>query len=464
MKIYIVRCFFVFWTLFIFPCYVLEANEKPPAQREGWILVWEDEFEGKKIDTSKWRIEDAALVKNNEKQYYSPRDVKIKDGTLILRSRKKQKGTRPYMSGLVETKGKFTQRYGRFEIRAKLPAGQGIWPAHWLMNAVGTWPPEIDIMELIGHMPDTVHMTNHFGVYPNNRLEGTLFTGPDFTKDFHVFAMELEEKEIRWYVDGIKRFSTKQNVPKNIPFYLVLNTAVGGDWPGDPDNSTRFPQYHVIDYVRVYQRDIAGTRLLNTSAKNGKILVKPDKSRYKLDEKVKLKAVPDIGYKFQSWSGDVKSRRNPCCIKINDHKTITAHFVKNPRAPQLISAHKKASASSVEGEQVTLKAKNVTDGKTGTRWSSHFSDPQWIMIDLGHVCFIRAVRLQWEAAYGREYDIQVSLDAQKWKTVKSLKDMAGGPQNIWMKLVKARYIRLYGKKRATQWGYSLWEFEVFGKQ
>ena len=218
-----------------------------------WELVWHDEFDGKTLDLSKWRIEDAALEKNNELEYYSPDEVYVHDGLLTLRSRKRKMAKRQYTSGLAETKGKFSQTFGRFEIRAKLPRGQGIWPAHWLLPENGQWPPEIDIMEFLGHELTTVHMTNHYGVWPNNRLEGDSFTGPDFSKDFHVFTLEWEPGALRWYVDGIQRFATTANVPQ-IPCRLILNTAVGGDWPGDPDQTTVFPQYHDIDYVRIYAR------------------------------------------------------------------------------------------------------------------------------------------------------------------------------------------------------------------
>ena len=134
-------------------------------------------------------------------------------------------GSRAYTSGHVDTLGKFKQEYGRFEIRAKLPRGQGIWPALWMLPANReTWPPEIDIVELLGHEPNTIHMTNHFGVWPKNKLEGKDFTGPDFTKDFHVYALEWEPDELRWYVDGDLKHSTRKHIPKE-PFYIILNTA-----------------------------------------------------------------------------------------------------------------------------------------------------------------------------------------------------------------------------------------------
>jgi beta-glucanase (GH16 family) len=121
------------------------------------------------------------LVKNNEQQYYTPKNVYLKDGKLILKSAKQRMGGRPYTSGLVETKGRFTFQYGRVEVRAKLPGTKGLWPAHWMMPERGSWPPEIDIMELVGNKPNVIHMTNHYGVWPHNRYDTKVYSGPDYT-------------------------------------------------------------------------------------------------------------------------------------------------------------------------------------------------------------------------------------------------------------------------------------------
>lgn len=228
--------------------------EAPAELPGGWKLVWHDEFEGDRLDLSKWTPEDAALVKNNEAQYYSPENVIVHDGVVTLRSERRARGGRPFTSGLIETTGKFARVYGRYEVRARLPKGQGVWPAHWLMPDDNSWPPEIDIMELLGHDPHRVHMHNHFTHESGgHRSTGDSFRGPDFSADFHVFAVEWEKHEIRWYVDGELKFSTKEYVP-DVPFRIILNTAVGGDWPGYPTKKTPFPVDHDIDYVRVYAR------------------------------------------------------------------------------------------------------------------------------------------------------------------------------------------------------------------
>jgi len=442
----------------------LEASDvyekSKPAKVVGWYLVWSDEFDGDSLDESKWRAEDAALVKNNELQYYTPSDVRVHDGVLTLRSQERAMGGRQYTSGLVETVGKFSQKYGRFEVRAKLPKTKGMWPAHWMMPKTRKWPPEIDIMEMVGHNPYTVYGTLHWGVWPNNRRSGGKYPGPDFSEDFHTFAIEWELDEIRWYVDGKKYFSINEHIPKE-PFYIILNTAVGGDWPGRPNKKTVFPQYHDIDYVRVYAREIKDSYYLAIFAKNGYVRVLPKEVIYKLNSTVELQAIPSIGHKFNHWSGDLSDSENPIKITMNKHKKIKANFVIDPSAPMLISNGKFAKSSSNENEE--LLASNAVDGNLDTRWSSKFSSPQWICIDLGKVYLIEAVRLNWEPAYARSYEIQISDDAVNWETVYSTEKGKGNIEEITNLNTSGRYVRMYGKMKATGWGYSLREFEVFGK-
>lgn len=224
----------------------------------GWVLTFDDEFNGDTIDAAKWNPEDWASTRNHELQYYAPDEVSVSHGCLRLNSQPRDYKGRHYTSGAANTKGKFSQLYGRFEMRAKLPATKGIWPAFWMLPAGGGWPPEIDIMELIGHKPNTVYMTNHWGTAKDHKQNGSPFVGPDFSADFHTFAVEWEKGEIRWYVDGEQRFKSTQGAPDK-PFYLLVNTAVGGDWPGKPDTTTVFPQVYEIDYIRAYQRPAAPT-------------------------------------------------------------------------------------------------------------------------------------------------------------------------------------------------------------
>src|SRR5690242_15236708 len=151
-----------------------------------------------------------------------------------------------YTSGMISSFGHFAQQYGYFEIRAKFPAGKGYWPAFWLLPADKTWPPEIDVLEILGHEPDKVYLTNHWQTAEKHESVGDSYKGPDFSADYHTFAVDWEPNEIVWYVDGVERFRSKQGVPA-MPMYIIANLAVGGDWPGNPDATTKFPGNMDID-------------------------------------------------------------------------------------------------------------------------------------------------------------------------------------------------------------------------
>jgi beta-glucanase (GH16 family) len=251
-----------------------ESDAKP-----GWKLVWQDEFAGPELSPHKWNALTREQSKHNELQYYVPDEAYLENGSLRLRSHVRDYGTQHYTSGRVDTSGKFSPVYGRFEIRGKLPNGQGMWPAYWLYPQNRDWPmeqlmaravaegrerqipearpwyTEMDIMEFLGHEPKTLYATFHFHTFDGQKKSSssTFKSDTDYTKDFHVYAFEWDPDEMRWYIDDKQIHSTKVSVP-HAPHYLILNTAVGGQWPGNPNDTTVFPQYHDIDYVRVYQR------------------------------------------------------------------------------------------------------------------------------------------------------------------------------------------------------------------
>ncbi len=245
---------------------VTQADEAPKELPGGWRLVWHDEFNGGQLDTSKWTAGDLAL-NTGTVEYYTPEDIYVHDGVLTIRSQKRPMGGRQYTSGLVSTYGKFAITYGRFEICTRLSKGQGILSAQTLMpiNKSGSWSPQIDIAELLGHEPNKIHMLHQYGTVDKHKHYGGVYVGPDFSNDFHIFAVEWEPDEIRWYVDGAMRFSTKDNIP-HMPMNIILITEVGGEWAGSPTKKTVFPQYHDIDYVRVYAKantniEIAGSKI-----------------------------------------------------------------------------------------------------------------------------------------------------------------------------------------------------------
>lgn len=429
------------------------------AAVDGWELVWSDEFEGDRLDPEKWRIEDAAVTKNNELQFYLPDEVYLEDGCLVLRSQRREVGGREYTSGLVDTQDRFARAFGRFEVRARLPKGQGVWPAHWLLpEDHPSWPPEIDIMELLGHEPRTVHMTQHWGTWPKNAHHGAEFEGPDFSAEFHVFAVEWSPDRIDWFIDGELRHSSAQSVPR-IPFYLILNTAVGGDWPGNPDESTSLPQYHVIDYVRVYDRPLEGRVLLTSRSRNGAIEARPETADFAPGETVALRAVPDFGFRFCGWSG-IESSAPEVEITMDRARHVEAHFEPDPRLPPLISSKGTATASSVES--VGVGPANLIDGRPGTRWSSAHSDPQSVTIDLGHEHAIHTVRVIWERAHASRFRLLFSEDGERWAVVTEAEKSDHSPDVIHADDQVARYVRIECPERATQWGVSIWECEIYG--
>ncbi|MGV3658325.1 MAG: family 16 glycosylhydrolase [Chitinophagaceae bacterium] len=238
-------------------------------------LVWSDEFDGPSLNLSNWTFElgdgcDKNLCGwgNNELQTYTNRseNISFSDGKMVITARKEPLDGKQYTSVRIKTEGKKTFKYGRIELRAKLPIGKGIWPAFWLLpqaNVFGGWPRsgEIDLMEYLGHEPNKVHGTVHYGPGPGSIQKTATYTLPsgNFNEDFHLFSIEWDVDVIRWYVDGnlyttvTKSSFGSVNYPFNEEFFILINMAVGGNWPGAPDATTTFPQRMEVDYVRVYQ-------------------------------------------------------------------------------------------------------------------------------------------------------------------------------------------------------------------
>ena len=259
-------------TVLLCPGFATAQNDN-----KDWKLVWNDEFDGPQLDYSKWEIEVNAFGGGNQElQIYTDRqeNVRVKDGHLQIEARRDNHGiagtVREYSSGRVRSKQRGDWTYGKFEIRAKLPAGQGVWPAIWMLptsEKYGTWAAsgEIDIMEFKGQETNVVWGTLHYGKpWPDNSHTGETYklkTG-NFTEDFHTFAIEWEAGVMRWYVDdNLYQTQTKWDsnggkfpAPFDQEFHMVLNLAVGGGFVGNPDASTKFPCELLIDFVRVYQR------------------------------------------------------------------------------------------------------------------------------------------------------------------------------------------------------------------
>lgn len=266
-------------------CRTDSRSRDAPADKQlvpGWQLVWADEFngsDGSRIDTAKWSaVTGGDGWGNQEREYYTDDLVTVQQrrGNLVITATRDGAsahhcwyGPCEYTSARLQTKGHFEQRYGRFEARIKVPRGQGLWPAFWMLGNdfdVAGWPAcgEIDIMENIGKEPGTVHGTLHGPGYSGGAGPTGRYELPDSAKladDFHVFAVEWESASARFYVDDkLYETRTPADLPPGTrwvfdhPFFLLLNVAVGGVWPGNPDGSTVFPQIMLVDYVRVYRK------------------------------------------------------------------------------------------------------------------------------------------------------------------------------------------------------------------
>ena len=240
-----------------------------PETYAGKTLVWRDEFNGTALNLSDWTFETGAGGwGNNELQYYRPENTLFSDGKLIIEARKESFGGAAYTSSRLITKGKQEFKFGRIDIRAALPEGQGIWPALWMLGgniSTVNWPAcgEIDIMELIGSQPNRIHGTIHYGAntsqhqYIGNSkaLAGTA----KFGDEFHVFSIVWEQDKIVWLLDDVQFHQItpaslgSAAYPFNQNFFFIFNVAVGGNWPGDPNGTTNFPQRMIVDYVRVFQ-------------------------------------------------------------------------------------------------------------------------------------------------------------------------------------------------------------------
>lgn len=232
----------------------------PPGNPSDWVMTFNDEFDGTSLDLSKWDTKyifgTRTLSGNSELEWYVDDAAHhvVSDGTLkLIATKESSQSGYPYTSGMISSHKSFSQAYGYFEASMKLPAGRGLWPAFWLLPTPAAWPPEIDVMENLGHDTRTVYMTNHYTSGGSHASTGTSYNGPDFSAGFHTFGLEWSFSAIVWYIDGVERYRLTSNIPSG-KMHAIVNLAVGGSWPGAPDASTVFPNQLEIDYIRVYSR------------------------------------------------------------------------------------------------------------------------------------------------------------------------------------------------------------------
>jgi beta-glucanase (GH16 family) len=248
----------------------------PPTGPAGdWNLVFSDEFSGDQLDSARWNTcyphgtQGCTNAGNNELQWYQPDNVSVADGQLSLTAREEQVTgedgkSYDYSSGMVttgpdpmspESKAKFGFTYGYVEARAKVPSGKGLWPAVWLLPTDGEWPPEIDVMEVLGDDTSTLYRALHWENWGNfeNDVQGHPTT--DLSEGFHTYGAEWTADAVNWYFDGeLVGSYTNADQISDEPMYGLMNLAVGGNWPGSPDTSTEFPATYEVDWMRIWQR------------------------------------------------------------------------------------------------------------------------------------------------------------------------------------------------------------------
>lgn len=346
-------------------------NPEPEPPTGDWTLVWSDEFSGSSIDSTKWNYSvNGWGGGNNELQYYTDRsqNAYIDNGILNLVARKERysgsDGTRDYTSARLDTKRKADFLYGKVSVRAQLPQGQGLWPAIWMLptdDVYGGWASsgEIDIMEAVNlheNGNSKVYGTLHYGgAWPNNTHTGQgTAVSPNPADSFHEYSVEWEPNEIRWYIDG-QHYQTQTDwyteggiypAPFDQKFHLILNVAVGGNWPGNPNSNTTFPQAMKVDYVRVFTKDdnpISQQTLSIVNHSNG--LVTSNEHFYCGSEcehtfteskLVRLTAQPDQGFEFSRWEdnsicqNDLNTTPTRCDVAVNPNNAdieLHAYFV-----------------------------------------------------------------------------------------------------------------------------------------
>lgn len=255
---------FKFGLNFLFLLFTCVFTTKNYAQKnkDGYKLIWSDEFNGKSIDTNNWNFEiDGNGGGNHEQEYYQVANATIENGNLVISGRKENVEGHHYTSSRMTTKGKHEFMYGKIEARIKIPVGQGFWPAFWMLGAdidKTPWPQsgEIDIMEHINTdslLFGTPHWDNNGHVMKGDT---TLYT----PSSYHVYGIEWDENSIRWYVDGRQyhQFDITDNINSteefHKPYFILLNLALGGDWPGQIIDDSKLPAKMYVDYVRVYKK------------------------------------------------------------------------------------------------------------------------------------------------------------------------------------------------------------------
>lgn len=232
-----------------------------------WVQTFDEEFNGKELNLSRWSPHDPwGHVRDRQLQAYAPEAIEVSGGQLHIVARRAPVNEVPvrydgkereYVSGIISTFGIFSQAFGRFEIRCRIPAGRGLRPGFLLLPIPFGTLPAIDVFEAIGSTPSKIFFANHWGTEQTERSFGDSFTGPDLSTGFHTIAIEWDRERIAWFVDGKEKFQSVDGVPRQ-PMYMLIDLAVGGRLARSPDATTTLPASFDIDYVRVYRSSSQG--------------------------------------------------------------------------------------------------------------------------------------------------------------------------------------------------------------
>lgn len=357
-------CVLLLFSLLVVLLPVNKTNAAP-----SWNLVWSDEFNGTTLNRSNWTPEigtGSGGWGNNELQYYTNRaqNVQVTGGNLVITAQKESYGGMNYTSARIKTQDLKSFTYGKVEARIKLPSGQGLWPAFWMLGSnISTigWPKsgEIDIMERVNLNP-YVNGTVHWDVGGHaefGRVSGNL----DFSQ-FHVYSIEWDSKYIRWFVDG-QQFNefyiengTGNTEEFQRPFFLLLNLAVGGNWPGSPNSSTPFPSQMLVDYVRVYQ-DTGASNVISDG-----IYTIASKASGKVMDVVDVSTAS--GAKIQQWTNYVANNQ-----RFRVESTGDGYY-------KLTAVH--------SGKVLDVPNSSTSTGVQLQQWNDNGTDAQrWRIIDVG---------------------------------------------------------------------------------
>lgn len=240
---------------------VAQPVTKVDTTQPNYTLIWSDEFNGTSIDNTVWNMETGSLNVNNEDEYYQTANATVANGNLVITAKREQVGNFPYTSARMNTLNKVSAQYGRIEARIKLPVGLGLWPAFWMMGTnlpSVSWPTcgEIDIMEHV-NANNTIYGTMHWN--SGGHVQYGKTTDIVNPGDYHIYAVDWDKNSIRWYVDNTLYVTADISNGINntgafqLPFFIILNLAVGGDFPGQNIDTSVFPASMYVDYVRVYK-------------------------------------------------------------------------------------------------------------------------------------------------------------------------------------------------------------------